>query len=51
MASEKRESVKFTHMPNRTGSKMLKSPSNKGKLRAVVCIAPAPVTVKHPSEI
>jgi hypothetical protein len=42
--------VKFTQMPNRTGSKMLKSPSKEGRLRADLCKATAQATVKHPAE-
>ena len=49
-ASEKRESVKFTQMRNRTGSTMLKVPSKVIKLRADLGNAPALAAVIHPAD-
>jgi hypothetical protein len=49
-ASEKRESVKFTQMRNRTGSTMLKVPSKVVKLRADLGNAPALAAVIHPAD-
>lgn len=41
--------VKFTQMLKRTGSTMLKTASEEGRLRAVPCIALTLATVDHPA--